>query len=90
MALAIVALLAWARNDAGVDDRVPDPEDATDVVTDVDDVPPLAELVSDGTVLRRRRRRGDHDGRHYRENRPGLGRRASSTRSHPCWSSSRC
>jgi hypothetical protein len=26
--IAIVALLAWARHDAGVDDRVPDPEDA--------------------------------------------------------------
>ena len=32
VALAIVALLAWARNDAGVDDRVPDPEDAAATV----------------------------------------------------------
>jgi hypothetical protein len=29
VALSIVALLVWARNDAGVDDRAPDPEDAT-------------------------------------------------------------
>jgi hypothetical protein len=29
---AIIALLAWARHDAGVDDRVPDPEDAIAVV----------------------------------------------------------
>ena len=28
VALAIVALLAWARNDPGVDGRAPDPEDA--------------------------------------------------------------
>jgi hypothetical protein len=28
VALAIVALLAWARRDPGFDDRVPDPEDA--------------------------------------------------------------
>jgi hypothetical protein len=27
-ALAVVALLAWARNDPGVGGRVPDPEDA--------------------------------------------------------------
>ncbi|HEX5946819.1 MAG TPA: hypothetical protein VFY82_11105 [Acidimicrobiales bacterium] len=31
-ALAIVALLAWARNDPGVGGRVPDPEDAAAVV----------------------------------------------------------
>jgi hypothetical protein len=31
---AIVALLAWARYDPGVDDRVPDPEDAIAVVAD--------------------------------------------------------
>jgi hypothetical protein len=30
--LWIIALLAWARNDAGIDDRVPDPEDAIAVV----------------------------------------------------------
>ena len=35
VAAAVVALLAWARNDAGVDDRVPDPEDAVAVVTGV-------------------------------------------------------
>lgn len=28
VALAIVALLAWARNDPGVGGRIPDPEDA--------------------------------------------------------------
>jgi lipopolysaccharide export system protein LptC len=33
-ALAIVALLAWARRDAGVDDRVPDPEDASALVVE--------------------------------------------------------
>jgi hypothetical protein len=32
VALAIVALLAWARNDAGIDDRIPDPEDAAAVL----------------------------------------------------------
>jgi hypothetical protein len=35
MALAtvgVVALLAWARNDAGVDERVPDPEDVRVVI----------------------------------------------------------
>jgi hypothetical protein len=36
VALAIVALLAWARNDAGIDDRIPDPEDAVAVLM-VDD-----------------------------------------------------
>jgi hypothetical protein len=30
-ALAIVALLAWARNDPGVGGRVPDPEDVRHV-----------------------------------------------------------
>ena len=34
--LAIVALLAWARNDPGVDDRVPDPEDAVAAVVVAD------------------------------------------------------
>jgi hypothetical protein len=33
VAAGIVALLAWARNDPGIDDRVPDPEDALAVVT---------------------------------------------------------
>ena len=33
-ALAIVALLAWARRDPGFDDRIPDPEDAKAVVVD--------------------------------------------------------
>ena len=37
---AIVALLAWARNDAGVDDRDPDPPSSTEVVTDQGTVPP--------------------------------------------------
>jgi hypothetical protein len=31
VALAIVALLAWARNEPGIDDRIPDPEDAAHV-----------------------------------------------------------
>jgi hypothetical protein len=34
-ALAIVALLAYARRDPGFDDRVPDPEDAAVLVVDV-------------------------------------------------------
>jgi hypothetical protein len=34
VAFAIVALLAWARNDPGVDDRDPDPPQSTEVVTD--------------------------------------------------------
>ena len=33
---AIVALLAWARNDPGVDDRDPDPPQSTEVVSDGD------------------------------------------------------
>ena len=37
---AIVALLAWARNDEGVDDRDPDPPPSTEVVIDEDTVPP--------------------------------------------------
>ena len=40
VALCIVALLAWARNDPGVDDRDPDPPQSTEVVTDEDSVPP--------------------------------------------------
>jgi hypothetical protein len=35
--LAIVALLAWARNDPGIDGRVPDPEDARAGIGIVDD-----------------------------------------------------
>ena len=31
-ALGIVALLAWARNDPGVGERVPDPEDVVVIV----------------------------------------------------------
>ena len=31
--LAVVALVAWARNDPGVDGRAPDPEDAAAVVS---------------------------------------------------------
>jgi hypothetical protein len=34
-ALAIVALLAYARRDPGFDDRVPDPENATALVVDL-------------------------------------------------------
>jgi hypothetical protein len=33
-ALAVVALLAYARNDPGVGGRIPDPEDASAVVVD--------------------------------------------------------
>jgi hypothetical protein len=40
VALAIVALLAWARNDPGVDDRDPDPPQSTTTVTDGDTVTP--------------------------------------------------
>jgi hypothetical protein len=32
----VVALLAWARNDDGVDDRDTDPPQSTEVVTDTD------------------------------------------------------
>ena len=35
-ALAVVALLAYARNDPGVGGRVPDPEDVSTVVVVVD------------------------------------------------------
>jgi predicted anti-sigma-YlaC factor YlaD len=35
---AIVAMLAWARHDAGVDDRVPDPEDAIAAIVIADGV----------------------------------------------------
>ena len=42
---AIVALLAWARNDAGIDDRDPDPPQSTDVVSEGDTVPPPATTV---------------------------------------------
>ncbi len=38
VAAAVVALLAWARNDAGVDDRIPDPEDATAAIVLLDGV----------------------------------------------------
>jgi hypothetical protein len=34
VALAIVALLAWARNDPGIDDRDGDPEDVSAVSVD--------------------------------------------------------
>ena len=33
VALAIVALVAYARNDPGVDDVVPDPEDAAHITS---------------------------------------------------------
>jgi len=42
---AIVALLAWARNDPGVDDRDPDPPQSTQVVTTGDTVAPPASAV---------------------------------------------
>ena len=48
VAAAIVALLAWARNDAGVDDRDPDPPQSTDVVIDEDTVPPRHPVVTTG------------------------------------------
>ena len=52
VALAIVALLAWARNDAGVDDRDGDPEDVTEVVTDGDVAPPQnTAVITDGTTV---------------------------------------
>jgi hypothetical protein len=38
--LAIVALLAWARNDPGVGGREPDPPQSTAVVSDAETVPP--------------------------------------------------
>jgi hypothetical protein len=47
-ALAIVALLAWARNDPGIDDRDPDPPQSTEVVTDDDSVPPQDTTVVTG------------------------------------------
>ncbi len=37
---AIVAILAWARNDPGVGGREPDPPTATSLVGDGDSVPP--------------------------------------------------
>jgi hypothetical protein len=49
VALAVIALLAWARNDPGVDDRQPDPPTSNVIVavvpvpevpTTVDSVPP--------------------------------------------------
>ena len=46
VALAVVALLAWARNDPGIDDRDGDPEDVTEVVTDGDTVPPQGNAVT--------------------------------------------
>ena len=48
VAASIVALLAWARNDAGVDDRDPDPPQGTEVVTDEDAVPPQDTTVVTG------------------------------------------
>ena len=49
VALAVVALLAWARNDPGIDDRDGDPEDVTEVVTDGDTVPaPGTPVTTDG------------------------------------------
>ena len=34
IALAILLLVAYSRNDAGIDDRVPDPEDVVVATTD--------------------------------------------------------
>ena len=49
VALAVVALLAWARNDPGVGDRDADPEEVTEVVTDGDTVPPQGSaVITDG------------------------------------------
>lgn len=46
-AAAIVALLAWARNDPGVDDRDPDPPQTTQVVSTGRTVaPPIAPVVT--------------------------------------------
>ncbi len=36
----VVALLAWSRNDEGIDDRDPDPPQSTDVVAGGDTDPP--------------------------------------------------
>ncbi len=41
VSVSLVALLAWARNDPGVDDRDPDPPQGTQVVTVDDTTPPL-------------------------------------------------
>ena len=46
VALAVVALLAWARNDPGIDDRDGDPEDVTEVVTDGETVPPQGNAIT--------------------------------------------
>ena len=47
VAAAIVALLAWARNHPGVDDRDPDPPESTQVVTTGDTVaPPTSPVVT--------------------------------------------
>ena len=52
VAASIVALLAWAHNDAGVDDRDPDPPQGTEVVTDEDPVPPQdTTVVTSGDVV---------------------------------------
>ena len=49
VALAVVALLAWARNDPGIDDRDGDPEDVTEVVTDGDTIlAPGTPVTTDG------------------------------------------
>ena len=41
VAAAIVGLIAWARNDAGVDDRDPDPPSESSVLSDGTPAPPL-------------------------------------------------
>ena len=51
VALCIIALLAWARNNPGIDDRDPDPPQSTEIVTDEEPVAPDVTTVIDaGTV----------------------------------------
>jgi hypothetical protein len=53
VALCIVALLAWARNNPGIDDRDPDPPQSTQVVTNDDTVPPQdTTAVTDANTVR--------------------------------------
>ena len=47
--IAIIALLAWARNDPGVGGREPDPPQSTEVGSDEGSVPPQdTTVVTDG------------------------------------------
>ena len=88
VALAVVALLAWARNDPGIDDRDGDPEDVTEVVTDGDTVPrKAAQSPPTATLPLRRRRHSEYPlwttlpGRQC----PDLGRPVSWTRWRRWW-----